>query len=358
MDEKEEVSMRFIHMADVHLGAKPDRRYWWGKEREKEIYTSFYAVLAKAKREKVDLVIISGDLFQNPPTYEQLQEINTRFAKLSPIKIVYIAGNRDFVEQDCASDLFSFAPNIIFLKDIKKQAYYIEELDTWVYGISYDRPKITASMYDDLTPDSEEGIHILLAHGGDREHSPMDFEKLKWSGFDYVALGHMHKQQTLVEDLMVYPGSLEPLDPAEEGKHGYMFGEITEEKRIVHFIPHAKREYISVTIKVNLKMTEEEISDKIEEEILNLGEENLYTIILEGSFEGNLDLSYFELENRYTILSILNHTKKYESLDSLYKQNKNNLLGKLILERKDEEISQLEEDALEYAIEALLYSKQ
>lgn len=350
--------MRFIHMADVHLGAKPDRKYWWSKEREKEIYTSFYEVLAKAKSEKVDLVIISGDLFQNPPTYEQLLEINTQFAKLSPIKIVYIAGNRDFVEMDSANDLFQFAPNIIFLKDTKKQVHYIEELNTWIYGISYDRSKITASIYDDLIPDSEEGIHILLAHGGDSEHSPMDFEKLKWSGFDYIALGHIHRQQTLVEDLMVYPGSLEPLDSTEEGKHGYMFGEITEEKRIVHFIPHAKREYISLTIQVSLEMTNVEISDKIEEEILNLGEDNLYTIILEGSFEGNLDLSYFEVENKYAILSILNRTKKYESLDSLYRQNKNNLLGKLILERKNEGISQLEKDALEYAIEALLYSKR
>lgn len=350
--------MRFIHISDVHLGAKPDRKYWWGKEREKEIYTSFYAVLAKAKSEKVDLVIISGDLFQNPPTYEQLQEINTWFAKLSPIKIVYIAGNRDFVEQDSASDLFSFAPNIVFLKDTKKQVHYMKEIDTWVYGISYDRQKITASMYDELNPDSEDGIHILLAHGGDREHSPMDFEKLKWSGFDYIALGYSHKQQTLVEDLMAYPGSLEPLDPKEEGKHGYMFGEITEERRIVHFIPHAKREYISLTIKVSSEMTNMEISAKIEEKILNLGEDNLYTIILEGSFEGDLDLSCFELESKYAILSILNHTKRYESLDSLYRQNTNNLLGNLILEKKTEGISQLEKDALEYAIEALLYSKQ
>lgn len=350
--------MRFIHMADIHLGAKPDKGYGWSREREKEIYTSFYAALEKARRERVDLVLISGDLFQTPPTHKQLQEINTQFAKLSPIKIVYIAGEHDFVEPDSASDLFSFSSNIIFLRDVKKQTHYIEEIDTWVYGISYDRGKITAPMYDELIPEGEEGIHILLAHGGDREHSPMDFEKLKWSGFDYVALGHRHTPQTLVEDLMTYSGSLEPLDPTEEGEHGYMYGEITEEKRIVQFISHAKRKYISFTIKVSLEMTTEEISDKIEEEILNLGEENFYTIILEGNFEGKLDLSYFELDDRYRILSIVNQTKVYESLDLLYEQNKDNILGSLILERKKEDISQLEEDALEYAIEALLCSRQ
>lgn len=350
--------MRFIHMADIHLGARPDKRYWWSKEREKEIYTSFYAALEKARRERVDLVLISGDLFQTPPTYKQLQEINAQFAKLSPIQIVYIAGEHDFVEPDSSSDLFPFASNIIFLKDIKKQAYYIEEIDTWVYGISYDRAKITTSMYDELTPEGEEGIHILLAHGGEREQSPMDFEKLKWSGFDYVALGHRHTRQILVEDLMAYPGSLEPLEAKEEGEHGYLYGEITEEKRIVQFIPHARRKYISLTIKLSLEMTKEEVSDKIEEEILELGEENFYTIILEGIFRGNLDLSYFELDKKYRILSIENQTKAYESLDLLYEQNKDNILGSLILERKKKDISQLEEDALEYAIEALLCSRQ
>ncbi len=350
--------MRFIHMADIHLGARPDKRYWWSKEREKEIYTSFYAALEKARRERVDLVLISGDLFQTPPTHKQLQEINAQFAKLSPIKIVYIAGEHDFVEPDSASDLFPFASNIIFLKDIKKQAHYIEEIDTWVYGISYDRAKITTSMYDELTPKREEGIHILLAHGGEREQSPMDFEKLKWSGFDYVALGHRHTRQILVEDLMAYPGSLEPLEAKEEGEHGYLYGEITEEKRIVQFIPHARRKYISLTIKLSLEMTKEEVSDKIEEEILDFGEENFYTIILEGIFRENLDLSYFELDKKYRILSIENQTKTYESLDLLYEQNKDNILGSLILERKKKDISQLEEDALEYAIEALLCSKQ
>ncbi len=350
--------MRFIHIADVHLGAKPDRKYRWAKEREKEIYASFFSVLEEAKRQSVDLVIISGDLFQTPPTYEQLREVNAYFAKLSPIKVVYIAGNHDFVETDAVNDLFSFSSNTIFLKKREKEVYYIKEIDTWVYGISYDRQKITTPLYDDLVPTCEDGIHILLAHGGDSEHSPMDFEKLKWSGFDYVALGHIHKPQTLVEDLMSYPGSLEPLDKTEEGEHGYMLGEITEEKRIVRFISHARRKYISLNVKVDCKMTNKDISDKIEKEIMRLGERYLYTIILEGYFEEKLDLSYFELKHKYYILSIADHTKKYESLDSLYAQNKNNILGKLILERKQEQISQLEKDALECAIEALLYSRR
>lgn len=35
--------------------------------------------------------------------------------------------------------------------------------------------------------------HILLAHGGDSSHIPINQEKLRQAGFDYIALGHIHK---------------------------------------------------------------------------------------------------------------------------------------------------------------------
>ena len=36
--------MRFIHLADVHLGAVPDRGCPWSKEREEEIWSTFRRV--------------------------------------------------------------------------------------------------------------------------------------------------------------------------------------------------------------------------------------------------------------------------------------------------------------------------
>jgi len=38
--------MRFIHLADVHLGAVPDRGCPWSKEREEEIWSTFRRVIA------------------------------------------------------------------------------------------------------------------------------------------------------------------------------------------------------------------------------------------------------------------------------------------------------------------------
>ena len=57
--------MRFIHMADVHLGCIPDGRSEWGAKRASELWETFRDALEDASRMKADLVLIAGDLFHN-----------------------------------------------------------------------------------------------------------------------------------------------------------------------------------------------------------------------------------------------------------------------------------------------------
>lgn len=47
-------------------------------------------------------------------------------------------------------------------------------------------------------------------------------------GYDYVAFGHIHKPQLLVENRMAYAGSLEPTDTGDIGRHGYIEEELPE----------------------------------------------------------------------------------------------------------------------------------
>ena len=62
--------------------------------------------------------------------------------------------------------------------------------------------------------------HILLAHGGDSSHIPINQEKLRQAGFDYIALGHIHKPWIDDRSPMAYAGALEPIDRNDEGPHG------------------------------------------------------------------------------------------------------------------------------------------
>ena len=52
--------MRFMHIADVHLGAAPDHGYPWAKARGKELWEGFRRCIADANEKKVDLLLIAG----------------------------------------------------------------------------------------------------------------------------------------------------------------------------------------------------------------------------------------------------------------------------------------------------------
>ena len=67
--------MRFMHIADVHLGAAPDHGYPWAKARGKELWEGFRRCIADANEKKVDLLLIAGDLFDRRPEIKELNEV-------------------------------------------------------------------------------------------------------------------------------------------------------------------------------------------------------------------------------------------------------------------------------------------
>ena len=50
--------MRFIHIADVHLGMQPDAGFPWSEERGEAIWESFRRIIRLAGREKTDFLLI------------------------------------------------------------------------------------------------------------------------------------------------------------------------------------------------------------------------------------------------------------------------------------------------------------
>ena len=53
--------MKFIHIADVNLGAQPDRGRIWSDVRAKEIYSTFHRVIEVCEEQKIELLLIAGN---------------------------------------------------------------------------------------------------------------------------------------------------------------------------------------------------------------------------------------------------------------------------------------------------------
>lgn len=349
--------MRFIHIADVHLGAQPDAGSLYSRERAQEIWDTFEKVVRVCENEKTDLLLIAGDLFHRQPLVRELKEVDYLFSQLTHTKVVLIAGNHDYIRKDSYYRSFEWSGNVYPL--FGESAEYIDfpELDTAVYGFSYYKKEIREPRYDDLRAGGVRSVEILLAHGGDDSHIPIDRRALSASGFDYIALGHIHKPQALERNRIIYAGALEPVDKNDTGAHGYVEGEISEAGVRTSWIPCAKREYIHLELPVEKEDTTGSLRDEIAGLTEEYGTENIYKIILTGRRSADVMFDTGRLADAGNITEVVDETFPAYDIPRLYEENQNNILGRFIGHFAGYEEGSTEYEALCEGLEALLASR-
>ena len=62
-----------------------------------------------------------------------------------------------------------------------------------------------------------DGVHILIAHGGDESHCPLNTAALAGAGLILLSLGHFHTPQNVIRDVAAYSGALEPIESNDLG---------------------------------------------------------------------------------------------------------------------------------------------
>ena len=159
--------MRFIHLADVHLGAVPDRGCPWSDKRENEIWETFRRVIAGIRENPVDLLFIAGDLFHRQPLPYELKEVNDLFSGIPETRVYLMAGERDYLKENSFYRTFTWAPNVTFFPEEKVTCVKDTQFGVYVYGMSYEHSQIRQPLYDGVRPVKNDGVHILIAHGGD-----------------------------------------------------------------------------------------------------------------------------------------------------------------------------------------------
>jgi DNA repair exonuclease SbcCD nuclease subunit len=353
--------MKFMHIADVHLGARPDRGRVWSDQRAEEIEESFKEVLKICEEQQVDLLLIAGDLFNAPPTVNRLKNVDYLLSRMSCTKTVIIAGNHDYIESGDTWNGYRFTSDTVLLPPDRASSVYMEDINVCVTGYSYGRQEYRERILERLAPAKEGAYNILLGHGGDPEHMPFSKECLARRSFDYIALGHIHKPAHILKNKMALCGSLEPLDRTETGSHGYIIGEVNGEGTTrISFVPFARRSYINMALEVTPEYSNAEIMDVVEEQIKAHGTQNIYRILLKGIIDSNLEINLSSLTRQYNINEIIDKTEYNYDVDELLAGNENNLLGRFIKtlrvddDEEDTADTKIREKALKYGLEALL----
>lgn len=355
--------MKFIHIADVHLGAEPDKGYPWSKRRAEEIWRTFREVLHVAEQEQADLLFIAGDLFHRQPLLRELKEVNYLFGKLSRTQVVLIAGNHDYLQEGSTYQKFQWEENVIFLNGRECECVEFSDLQTIVYGFSYYDREIREPLYHQIQANQGRAgaqCHILLAHGGDEKHIPIDKRQLAAAGFDYVALGHIHKPQFLVEGRIAYAGALEPLEIGDTGVHGYIMGQYENGRLETEFVSFACREYVETDVYSECGSTDFSMQEQIEQLICTRGEQNIYRIHIQGYRDPEIRYQTEQYRRLGNVLDVVDETEPDYDFEQLWKLHAQDAVGRYIEKLWDQDsaapVNETARQALYYGLSAMLGS--
>lgn len=307
------------------------------------MWTSLERLIERCGKENADLLLIAGDLFHRQPLLRELKEVNSLFARLEKTHVVFSAGNHDYLKKDSYYRTFSWEEHVHMILTEDLSAVELPEIGTAVYGFSYTARETAAMPYAGKRAEGRQPAEILMVHGGDERHVPIKKDELAKLGYDYTALGHIHKPQSIISGRMAYSGALEPSDKNDTGAHGYILGEIADKKCRIKFVPFASREYVHLEAEVSGNMSGNRLKEKIREEIDKRGRQNIYKILLKGYRDPDILFDLQAMDVYGNIIEIFDDTKPSYDFEKIKSQNKDNILGKLI-----EQLEGYDEDSVQY----------
>ena len=335
--------MKFIHMADMHFDIPftvLNNRNKLGEKRRLEQREAFKKVIDYIKENNIEYLFIAGDLYEHEYIRQTtIEYINNLFKEIPNTKIYITPGNHDPYINGSMYKTFNWNDNVhIFGEKIE----LIENEDCDIYGYGFDDFYRRDTELEDFTIKNKEKINILITHGSlnggtieDMEYNPLNKNRLKEIGFDYVALGHIHKLDYNNEEnqRIVYPGSTISMGFDELGKHGVILGDINKEKINLKFLPIDNKEFKELELDISNINSVEELIEKING--INLEKNVFYKLILIGdkNFEINI-YNLFKFISNENIIKIKNNTKLKVNLEEISKNN--NLKGLFVKEILEE----------------------
>ena len=358
--------MKFVHIADMHFDSpfvNLSNKEYMGELRRLEQRKVFKKMIDYIKDNNIEYLFISGDLYEHKYIKQStIEYINKLFQEIPDTKIYIAPGNHDPFLKNSYYSKFNWSNNVkIFSNNIEK----IENENVNIYGYGFTDFYCENSGIENIEIDDKEKLNILVIHGAldssnieDRQYNPMKKNMLKAKGFDYVALGHIHKLDYNTEENqnIVYPGSTVSLGFDELGKHGMIVGEFNEKELNLNFVPLDEKEYRVIQLDITNINSKEELIEKIEN--VDIKENEYIEIVLNGNrnFEINVyELLKLVLNDR--VIKIKDKTKIGYDLDKL--SNETTLRGLFIKEMKEklknENINEEEKEIIEKAIEIGLY---
>lgn len=346
--------IKILHSADLHLDS-PFEGLPAGKAsiRRGEQRELLGALSVLARRESVDLVLLSGDLLDSDNTYYETGDELVKYLGHIPAPVFIAPGNHDYYSPRSPYARLKLPENVHVFTTATIEAVELPELGAVVYGAAFVEKHSKALLRGFQAPRREGLLNLLCIHGEvgtrDSSYNPISREELANSGMDYVALGHIHKASGLQKagkTWYSWPGCPEGRGFDETGEKNVSIIELSEADCRLTPVPIASRRYqvmeVDVTgsdplLAIHTQLPDETVSD-------------VYRIILSGETEQSPDLNqlYATLSELFFELQLRDETRLRRSV---WERAGDDTLRGLFLKKLREQYDHAKDDAQRMAIE-------
>jgi DNA repair protein SbcD/Mre11 len=272
---------RFAHIADIHLGG-------WKQQELRDInLESFRMAINRCIKEKVEFVLIAGDIFDNPyPSIDILKETFAIFKNLKKAKIpcFIIAGSHDYsVSGKTFLDVLEkagFCKNVEDYEEREDQLILNPTLHEGIAIYGYPGRKSGLEVKDlrkIKLNDAPGMFKIFMLHTTlDKAVGTLPIDSIETNNLpsaDYYALGHLHID--FQYENFVYPGPVFPnsFSELQDLNHGSFYIVDTEDSNPLKKVELKIKEIAYFEIQLNSaldatsniirEIEKKEIEDKI-----------------------------------------------------------------------------------------------
>jgi hypothetical protein len=217
--------LSILHIADLHL----DRAFVGlslhdAGARRRELRDALQRCLTLAAERNVQAITIGGDMWEDEHvTPDTCRWVADQLAAAG-VPVVLIAGNHDPLRVGGPYQRVEWPENVTVLPaGPELHRHDIGKLSIW--GMSWGVVPLTAEALHGFRVPQDGRVHILLLHGtvsvaafDDAAHCRFTAQAVRDAGFTLCLAGHLHAGGVR-EQIIVYPGSPEPLAWDETGRH-------------------------------------------------------------------------------------------------------------------------------------------
>ena len=189
--------IKILHTADLHLdSAFSSLTPQQSEERREGLRNTFRKMMAFAAEEKVDIVLMPGDVFDSAFISRDTSDVLCACFESLPCPVVIAPGNHDPYTQSSIYASGRLPKNVhIFTSEIPTH-FDFPELNLSVWGSAFTRDRYENSVLNLIRGLDPEKINILCQHADTRSpispHAPIAAKDIAYRGFVYAALGHVH----------------------------------------------------------------------------------------------------------------------------------------------------------------------